>query len=134
MIENDLIPPIVHVGNLQSLRTIADVRDAVKAYHMLVTINPIKGEYYNIGGDHSCTIGEILETLLSLSMKGDQIEVQIDPDRLRPIDADLQVPNTNKFRRHTGWRPEIPFETTMCDLLNYWRDKIDKFGSAFLTR
>ncbi len=48
MIENGLIEPIINVGNLESLRTIADVRDAVKAYYMLVTINPIAGEYYNI--------------------------------------------------------------------------------------
>ena len=64
MIENGLIEPIINVGNLESLRTIADVRDAVKAYYMLVTINPIAGEYYNIGGQHSCTIGEILDLSL----------------------------------------------------------------------
>ena len=67
MIEHNLIPPVVRVGNLQSLRTVADVRDAVKAYYMLVTVNPVAGAYYNIGGRHSCTVGQILETLLSFS-------------------------------------------------------------------
>ena len=66
MIENNLIPPIVHVGNLKSLRTWADVRDAVRAYYMLVTIKPKKGETYNIGGSYSCTIKEMLEVLLNL--------------------------------------------------------------------
>ena len=61
MIEHNLIPPVVKVGNLQSLRTVADVRDAVRAYYMLVTVNPIAGAYYNIGGTHSCTVGDILE-------------------------------------------------------------------------
>ena len=46
--------PIVKVGNLNSLRTIADVRDAVRAYHMLLTVNPTAGEYYNIGGTYTC--------------------------------------------------------------------------------
>ena len=55
MIEADLIPPIVKVGNLESLRTVADVRDAVRAYHMMLTIKPIKGEYYNIGGNYNDT-------------------------------------------------------------------------------
>jgi GDPmannose 4,6-dehydratase len=134
MIEHGLIPPTVLVGNLQSLRTIADVRDAVKAYYLLLTVNPIAGEYYNIGGTHTCTIGEVLETLLSMSSMRGKIEIQVDPDRLRPIDADLQIPNTKKFETHTGWKPEIPFEKTMSDLLDYWRKKIKSNGKSFLVR
>jgi GDPmannose 4,6-dehydratase len=61
------------------------------------------------------------------------IEVVVDVDRLRPIDADLQIPNTNKFKNHTGWEVEIPFEKTMDDLLEYWRNKI-KLGRKFLNR
>ena len=61
------------------------------------------------------------------------IEIVIDPERLRPIDADLQIPNTTKFRNHTGWKPEYTFEQTMDDLLTYWRDKI-KSGRKFLRR
>jgi GDPmannose 4,6-dehydratase len=132
MIEVGLIPPVVKVGNLDSLRTLADVRDAVRAYYMLVTINPIAGEYYNIGGTHTCKVGEILEMLLSLSSVKN-ISVIIDPARLRPIDADLQVPDTAKFKTHTGWEPKIPFEKTMRDLLDYWREKIKRSG-VYLTR
>ena len=132
MIEANLIDPIVKTGNLDSLRTFADVRDAVDAYYKLVTVNPIPGEYYNIGGTYTCSIGDMLEKLLSLSNKK-SIKVVTDSNRLRPIDADLQVPDTNKFRKHTGWKPQIPFEKTMEDLLNYWRDKINTEG-VFLTR
>ena len=134
MIEHGLIPPVVKVGNLQSLRTVADVRDAVRAYYMLVTVKPIAGAYYNIGGNHSCTIGDILNTLLSFSPRRSDIRVEVDPDRLRPIDADLQVPNTAKFEAHTGWRPEIPYETTLRDLLDYWRSRIATEGNRFLRR
>jgi GDPmannose 4,6-dehydratase len=67
MIEAGLLPPVVQTGNLDSLRTFADVRDAVRAYHMLVTVNPVPGAYYNIGGTYTCTIGEMLETLVSKS-------------------------------------------------------------------
>lgn len=132
MIEAGLIPPVVKTGNLDSLRTFADVRDAVRAYHMLVTVNPIAGAYYNIGGTYTCTVKEMLQTLVSMSTaKG--IQVETDPERLRPIDADLQVPNTAKFKAVTGWTPEIPFETTMRDLLDYWRQRIAG-GQRFLTR
>ena len=132
MIEEGTIPPVIKVGNLDSLRTWSDVRDAVRAYYLLVTENPQAGEYYNIGGSYTCTIKEMLEYLLSISTVKD-IKVEIDPDRLRPIDADLQVPDTSKFKKHTGWEPEISFEKTMQDLLQYWRDQV-KTGRRFLTR
>jgi GDPmannose 4,6-dehydratase len=134
MIEAGLIEPVVKVGNLDSLRTIADVRDAVRAYHMLMTVNPIRGAYYNIGGTYSCTVRKILESLMDMSQLRDRIRIEVDPDRLRPIDADLQVPNTRKFTEHTGWTPKIPFETTMRDLLEYWRERVAQDGNSFLTR
>ena len=132
MIEHGQIPPVIKVGNLDSMRTWSDVRDAVRAYHLLLTVNPQPGAYYNIGGDHSCTVGDMLKHLLLLSTRKD-IKVEVDQARLRPIDADLQVPDTRKFRMHTGWKPEIPFEQTMHDLLEYWRARV-KVGGSFLTR
>lgn len=133
MIEAGMIEPKVKVGNLKSLRTYADVRDAVKAYYMLVTVNPVAGEYYNIGGSYTCEVGDTLNTLISYSPMKDQIEVVTDKERLRPIDADLQVPDCKKFKKHTGWEPEISFETTMQDLLDYWRNRISH-GAHLLTR
>ena len=131
MIEAGFIPPVVKTGNLKSLRTWADVRDAVRAYYMLVTINPIPGAYYNIGGTHICGIDEMLNTLISLSTVKN-IRIETDPDRLRPIDADLQVQDTAKFTAHTGWKPEYTFQQTMTDLLNYWRERVSKMGAALV--
>lgn len=133
MIEAGLIEPKVKVGNLKSLRTYADVRDAVRAYYMLVTKDPVAGEYYNIGGSYTCEVGDTLDTLISYSTKKDEIQIVTDPERLRPIDADLQVPDCRKFKEHTGWEPEISFEQTMHDLLDYWRERVGK-GEHFLTR
>jgi GDP-mannose 4,6-dehydratase len=133
MIEKGLIVPVVKVGNLDSLRTFADVRDAVSAYYLLVTHNPIAGEYYNIGGTYTCTVREMLDYLISISTVKDKIKMEIDPERLRPIDADLQVPDTRKFENHTGWKPTITFEQTMQDLLDYWRTRV-KQSAEFLVR
>lgn len=133
MIEAGMIEPVVKVGNLKSLRTYADVRDAVRAYYMLVTCNPIAGEYYNIGGSYTCEVGDTLNTLISYSTMSNRIRVEVDPERLRPIDADLQVPDCRKFKKHTGWEPVIPFEKTMRDLLEYWRERVHR-GDVFLTR
>jgi len=132
MIEAGLIPPVVKTGNLKSMRTWADVRDAVRAYYLLVTVDPQPGAYYNIGGTFSCTVEDMLQHLLSISTRKD-ISVETDPGRVRPIDADLQVPDTRKFAAHTGWKPEITFEQTMSELLDYWRVRV-KAGEIFPTR
>ena len=126
MAENGLTENKIYVGNLNSLRTISDVRDAVKAYFMLVTVNPVFGECYNIGGNKSLTIKEILEFLISISSIKKKLKIIKDSGRLRPIDADLQVPNCKKFKSHTGWNPEYNYKETLSDLLNYWRKKLIK--------
>src|SRR3990172_657311 len=133
MIEKDLIPPVVKTGNLNSMRTWSDVRDAVRAYYMLVTVNPTSGAYYNIGGTFSCTVGDMLNHLISISTHKYLIRVETEETRLRPLDADLQVPDTTKFKTHTGWDAQIPFEKTMRDLLDYWRERV-KYGKVFLNR
>jgi GDPmannose 4,6-dehydratase len=69
-------------------------------------------------------MSEGTKTLLKMTTFNGEIKIQIDPKRLRPIDADLQVPNTTKFFKHTGWKPLIPYEKTMLDLLNFWREKV----------
>lgn len=133
MIEQGLQEPVIKVGNLDSLRTYADVRDAVRAYFILTTNNPIAGEYYNIGGTYTCKVGDTLQFFIDHSTQKGHIKVITDPARLRPIDADLQIPNCAKFKAHTGWRPEIPYEQTMLDLLNYWREKL-KITGAYIDR
>jgi GDPmannose 4,6-dehydratase len=133
MIEHGIIPPVIKTGNLNSLRTWSDVRDAVRAYFMLVTVNPIPGEYYNIGGTFTCTVGDMLKHLISISSIKDSIKITTEEARIRPLDADLQTPDSSKFKKHTGWVPQIPFEKTMQDLLDYWRNNVQK-GKRFLTR
>jgi GDP-mannose 4,6-dehydratase len=112
-------PPQLKVGNLESVRTFLDVKDAVRAYWLLVTRCP-PGEVYNIGGVETMTVGEMLKRLLKLS-KVKNIEVVVDPARLRPSDVTLQIPCIDKFTAATGWRPTIKFEKTLKDLLDYWR-------------
>ena len=124
LIEAKLTDPVIKVGNLDSLRTFADVRDAVRAYSILINSDYKNGDYFNIGGSYTCTIGEMLNALISLSSMKKQITVEVEKKRLRPIDADLQIPNLNKFKNLTGWEPEISFEKTMKDLLDYWREEI----------
>lgn len=119
-IETGRQEPIVRVGNLDSVRTWMDVRDAVRAYWMMVE-KCLPGEVYNIGGVETMTIGEMLKKLVSFSTRKD-IKIKIDPARFRPSDVTLQIPSVEKFKKATGWEPKIPFNKTVQDTLNYWRD------------
>ena len=121
MVEKKIIMNPIKVGNLDSIRTIMDVRDAVRAYWMMMEKSP-PGEVYNIGGDTTVTVKEILNKLIEYSDK--DIEYKTDPSLLRPSDVTLQIPNTDKFKKLTGWEPQIKYEDTLLDLLNYQREKI----------
>lgn len=118
-IEAGMQEPIVRVGNLDSVRTWMDVRDAVRAYWLLVTMCA-PGEVYNIGGVETMKIGDMLQKLLTHSTRKD-IRIEVDPGRLRPSDVTLQIPSIEKFVSVTGWKPTIAFDQTIKDTLDYWR-------------
>lgn len=121
--EAGLREPVVYVGNLESVRTVCDVRDAVKAYWIMV--NKCKpGEVYNIGGNQSFKIGEILDKLLLLSTI--KLQVKVDKKLMRPSDVTLQIPCIDKFVKETGWKPEISVDKTLNDILEYWRQELDR--------
>lgn len=109
------------VGNLKSIRTFADVRDAVRAYWLLLE-KCTPGEVYNIGGNRTLTVGEMLEILKKMATC--PIQHEVDPALLRPSDVTLQVPDISKFQTATGWKPKISLETTLRDLLDYHRQRL----------
>lgn len=116
-------PPVVRVGNLEARRDYTDVRDVVRAYWLaLERCEP--GEVYNICRGDSWRISQVLDYLLSLSRV--EVEVQVDPGRLRPSDVPILVGSAERFRRATGWKPEIPLERTFRDLLEYWRQELGR--------
>lgn len=119
-IEAGLAPKTIHVGNLKSVRTFADVRDTVRAYWFLVS-KCEAGEVYNIGGKETMTVGEMLKLLIKKSTVRD-LKIKVDKARLRPSDVTLQIPDISKFEKATGWEPRIKFEKTLEDTLNFWRD------------
>ncbi len=119
-IEKGLRPPVVHVGNLDALRDFTDVRDMVRGYWLaLEKCEP--GEVYNICSGKAWKIGDMLEHLLGLSKV--KIEVRQDPARLRPSDVPILLGDYSKFAKATGWAPTIPFEQTLADMLEYWRNR-----------
>ncbi len=109
---------IVKVGNLDSVRTFSDVRDAVRAYWLLLEkCKP--GDVYNIGGTETMTVGQMLEILKSFSKI--DIKHKVDAKLLRPSDVTLQIPDCSKFLKETNWKPRFTVEETLQDLLNYHR-------------
>ena len=118
---------ILKVGNLDSVRTFADVRDAVRAYWQLLE-KCTPGDVYNIGGDETMTVGEMLNMLISFSSS--DIRYEISPALLRPSDVTLQIPDTSKFRNQTGWKPKFTVKETMQALLDYHRARIRMLSAA----
>src|SRR3989344_8005547 len=110
--------PVIHVGNLNASRDFTDVRDVVRAY-VISTEKCDYGEAYNICSGKAWKISDMLNLLLSMSQK--KIEVRQDPTRMRPSDVEILLGDFSKFHKKTGWKPEIPFDKTMKDLLDYWR-------------
>lgn len=120
-IEAGLREPVIRVGNLDAQRDFTDVRDMVRAYWLAVS-EATPGEVYNLASGRAVTIRELLDQLLALS--DTEVEVQVDPDRLRPSDVEILLGDYSKFRSATGWEPSIPLEQTLKDTLDYWRQKL----------
>ena len=112
--------PIIYVGNLNSRRDFTDVRDMVRAYYLAVHKCEF-GEVYNICSGETRTIQEVLDLLLSMTSK--TIEIKQDQSRMRPSDVEVLQGDYSRFNKQTGWKPTIPFQRTMEDLLNYWRER-----------
>ena len=113
-------PPVIHVGDLNPKRDFTDVRDIVRAYWLSLEHCSL-GEVYNVASGKAYRIKEVLKILLDNS--GQDIEVVEDPERLRPSDVPLLLGDNSRFCKATGWSPEIPFEQTAKDLLDYWRER-----------
>jgi GDP-4-dehydro-6-deoxy-D-mannose reductase len=123
--EAGLREPVVYVGDLTTKRDWTDVRDTVRAYWMaLERCEP--GEAYNIGSGRTWTIAETLNILLSQARV--KVRIQEDPARLRPSDVPILWADVTKFQNATGWKPAIPLERTLGDLLDSWRARVTRPG------
>jgi len=121
-IEAGLREPVVYVGNLDARRDYSDVRDIVRGYWLLLE-RGTPGEVYNLCSGRSWAIRDVLEFLLKHATV-QAISVKEDPTRLRPSDVPLLQGDASKIRKELGWQPEIPFEQTLLDTLEYWRRQI----------
>jgi GDP-4-dehydro-6-deoxy-D-mannose reductase len=124
-IEAGLQEPVMKVGNLKAGRDFTDVRDVVRAYHLAVTRGQ-PGEVYNLASGEAQPVKGLLDTLLGFTEV--EIQVETDPALYRPVDVPVVYGSAEEFRRKTGWEPEIPFEQTLQDTLDYWRKRVAESG------
>ena len=110
-------------GNLDSVRTYNHIEDAIEAY-WLCSLSDRFGEIYNIGGDTTCKVGDVLDMLINLSPIKDKLKKELDPKRVRPTDITLQIPSSDKFKEHFKWEPKKNLNDICIDLLEYWRKVI----------
>jgi GDP-4-dehydro-6-deoxy-D-mannose reductase len=114
-------PPEMAVGNLDVGRDFTDVRDMVRGYGMLLGQGR-KGRCYNLASGTAVRIGEILKTLTALAKA--EVRIIEEPRKFRPGEVPSIVGSAERARREIGWQPEIAFERTLRDLLDWWRARI----------
>ena len=117
-IEAGVREPVLRVGNLDAQRDITDVRDTVRAYELLAA-SGVADRVYNICSGTAYRVGDLLDRLLRLARA--RVTVERDPSRLRPSDNPVVLGDPARLQTQTGWRAEIPIETTLADLLGWWR-------------
>lgn len=117
-IERGLKEPVIRVGNLNARRDFTDVRDVVRAYGMLVQ-KGVPGETYNVGSQNAMPIKDILDIIIRMSAA--EISVEVDPNKIRPVDVPIIEADISKINAVTGWKPEISIEQTVKETLDYWR-------------
>jgi GDP-4-dehydro-6-deoxy-D-mannose reductase len=121
MIEAGLTRPEILVGNLDAERDLTDVRDTVRAYE-LIAMRGVPARPYNVCSGHALTIGEVLTMLVARARV--PVQVRIDPARFRPNDVAVVRGDPRRLQRELGWAPTVPLETTLTDVLDYWRTKV----------
>lgn len=117
-IENGILEPIINVGNLDAIRDYSDVRDIVRGYVLAMKYCKA-GEVYNLCSSKGYKLGDLLERMISLTDKS--IKIVQDKERMRPTDLPVIIGDNSKFRKVVPWEPKYNIETTLQDLLNYWR-------------
>ena len=120
-IEKGLRPPVMYVGNLSAKRDFTDVRDVVRAYALLVQKGE-PGETYNVGSGHAISIQKMLDMIIAKSDK--EIKIEVDPNKLRPVDVPIIEADIDKLCKQTGWKQTISLEQTIEETLNYWRNTV----------
>lgn len=117
---------IVQVGDVAARRDITDVRDVVRAYEALLDPSVPAGTY-NIASGRAVAMQEVLDILVGLS--GSPLEVERDPERIRPANLPIISGDSSRLRAATGWEPTIPLEQTLADTLQAARAAVEKMAS-----
>jgi GDP-4-dehydro-6-deoxy-D-mannose reductase len=114
-IERGEAEPVLRVGNLSARRDFVHVADAVEAYRLLAEAGR-PGEVYNLASGEAVSMRHALDRLLALS--GVAAEVQVDPERLRPVDVPALAGDARRLRE-LGWTPHRGLDDALAEL---WRE------------
>jgi len=121
--------PVIKIGNMKAKRIVADVRDIVDVYYQLMLAyfdgKVQDGEIFHIAGNELYEIQHYLDIMLDLSGLTNKVELEIEPKFLRKVEIPVQIPDDSKVRSLLNWKPKIPIEQTLQDLLDYWLKELE---------
>ena len=116
--------PVVQVGNLDAWRDFLDVDDVVNAYGLaLEKIETLPaGLILNLCSGTTHKISDLLNGLLAQT--DCEIDIQVDPARMRPLDLPRMVGTAAAANAALGWQARVPLAHTLEAILDSWRHKI----------
>ncbi len=113
--------PVMAVGNMSAQRDFTDVRDTIRGYYQILRLAD-SGRVYNVCSGIPRSIQSVFDQMMQMSKV--KIDVHNDPAKFRVIDTPISYGDNSLITQEIGWQPQIPFEQTLTDILNYWRNKV----------
>jgi GDP-4-dehydro-6-deoxy-D-mannose reductase len=117
-IERGQRPPRLDVTNPDQLIDFSDVRDIIRGYYSALNLGA-PGEVYNLCSGTGITVLSVAESFAGRA----RTEIQVRPaGPSAPDEGDRSlIGDCSRASREIEWKPVIPFERTLDDLLEYWR-------------
>jgi GDP-4-dehydro-6-deoxy-D-mannose reductase len=109
--------PVVEVGDLDLKRDFTDVKDVARAYASILERGK-RGEVYNVCSGTSHSLRGLLQRLCEMAKV--DVEIRVDPQRVRPADVRDLRGDPSKTARDTGWRARVAIAETLESLLDFW--------------
>ena len=98
------------------------MRDVVEAYVLAINAPDFpRGTIFNLASGVPRRIGDALQLLLSMSEAA--IVIKQDESLIRPSDVLVTTGDARRAYATLGWRPIIPWDQTLHDVLDIYRKR-----------
>ncbi len=109
------------LGNIKARRDFTYVEDAAECAVSLMKCDEAVGEVFNVGFGTNHNIEEIAYTIADL-MNVNDIEITVEPNRLRRLDVERLLCDSSKVYEFIKWKPKIDFKKGLKRTIDWFRE------------